>query len=321
MEQLLTFLMKILIENAGAQTGFLILANAGEWLIEASGEFNARENDYATQILQSLTTANHLPESIINYVIRTHESVILNNAIHEGNFINEPYIQRNQTQSIFCLPLLNQTKLVGVLYLENKLAAGAFTPQREQVLYLLSTQAAIAIENAKLYSKVRTNESQMAQFLEAVPVGIGVVDATGCPYYVNQRGVQLLGKGVDSSVKLDHLAKIYQVYLVGTEQNYPMEKMPIVRALSGEHTRIDDMEIHQNNRTIPVEAWGTPIFDEQGNVIYAIATFQDISERKQAEQLLAEDNQTLERQVVERTLALEQEKSALRQSETTNRAM
>ncbi len=81
MEQLLTFLIKILIENAGAQTGFLILANAGEWLIEASGEFNARENDYATQILQSLTTANHLPESIINYVIRTDESVILNNAM------------------------------------------------------------------------------------------------------------------------------------------------------------------------------------------------------------------------------------------------
>jgi GAF domain-containing protein len=129
-------------------------------VIEASSELNEGENVYATQVLQSIPTANHLPESIINYVIRTHESVILNDATREGNFINDPYIQRNQTQSLLCLPLLNQSKLVGVLYLENQLAAGAFTPDRSQVLNLLSTQAAIAIENARLYSKLRASESK-----------------------------------------------------------------------------------------------------------------------------------------------------------------
>ncbi|MBD2529959.1 GAF domain-containing protein [Nostoc flagelliforme FACHB-838] len=83
-------------------------------------------------------------------------------------------MQHNQIQSILCLPLLNQGKLVGVLYLENKLAAGVFTPQRSQVLNLLSSQAAIAIENARFYSKLRKSESRMKQFLEAVPVRIGV---------------------------------------------------------------------------------------------------------------------------------------------------
>jgi PAS domain S-box-containing protein len=314
LEHLLRFLMQILIQNAGAQTGYLILENSGEWVIEATGQLNDGdgENAYITQVLQSVPIIDRLPESIINYVIRSHETVILNNAIGEGAFINESYIQRNQTKSIFCLPLLNQAKLVGVLYLENQLAAGTFTPERSQVLNLLSTQAAIAIENAKLYSKLREGESRMKQFLEAVPVGIGVLNAAGRPYYFNQQATQLLGKGIDPSLTPDRLAEVYQTYLAGTQRKYPTEKLPIVRALSGERTRVDDVEIHQNNTTIPVEAWGTPVYDEQGNIAYAIAAFQDITERKQAEKLLADYNRTLEQQVAQRTAALRRSEAKFR---------
>ncbi|MEH1814513.1 MAG: PAS domain-containing protein, partial [Nostoc sp.] len=328
LDKLLSSLMKILIENAGAQTGFLILENSGKWVIEASGESNEGENVYTTQVLQSIPTANHLPESIINYVIRTHECVILNDATREGNFINDQYIQHNHTQSILCLPMLNQGKLVGVLYLENKLAAGAFTPERfsvrasvpealgdatrSQVLNLLSTQAAIAIENAKLYAKLRASESKMAQFLEAIPIGIGIMDAVGSPYYFNKKAIQLLGKGIDPSITLDQISEVYQIYLAGTDQKYPTEKLPVMRALSGEHTRIDDSEIRRNNVTIPVEVWGTPVFDEQGNVAYSITAVQDITERKQAEHLLANYNRTLEQQVAERTAALQKSEAALR---------
>ncbi|MBD1933871.1 MULTISPECIES: AAA family ATPase [Cyanophyceae] len=326
LDQLLRSLMKILIENAGAQTGFLILENSRKWVIEASSELNEGENVYATQVLQSIPTANHLPESIINYVIRTHESVILNDATREGNFINDPYIQHHQTQSVFCLPLLNQSKLTGVLYLENQLATGAFTPEQSQILSLLSTQAAIAIENAKLYSKLRASESQMAQFLEAVPVGIAAIDATGRLYYANQWGIHLMGREIDPAVPPDQIAEAYQLYVTGTDQIYPTEKMPLIRALNGERTTIDDVEIRQNNQTIPVEVWGTPVFDEQGNVVYAIAAFQDITERKQAEKLLAGYNRTLEQRVIERTLLLSQEieerqriENALRQSEEQRR--
>jgi PAS domain S-box-containing protein len=315
LDRLLRSLMQILIENAGAQTGFLILENSGEWVVEASCELNDGENVCATQVLQSIPTANHLPESIIQYVIRTHESVILNDATREGNFINEPYIQNHQTQSIFCLPLLNQSKLVGVLYLENQLATGAFTPDRSQMLHLLSTQAAIAIENAKLYSKLREGKSQMTQFLEAVPVAIAVLDAAGCPYYANQRRIQLVGKGIDPAVTPDQFAEVYQFYLAGTDRKYPVEKLPIIRALNGERTTVDDMEIRRNDATIPVEAWGTPVFDEQGNVAYAIVAFQDITERKQAEQFLADYNRTLERQVAQRTEALQKSEAALRDRE------
>jgi PAS domain S-box-containing protein len=326
LDQLLHSLMQILIENAGAQIGFLILEKSGEWAIEAACELIDGEQACTTQVLRSIPMTNHVPESVIQYVIRTHESVILNDAAREGNFINEPYIQQNQTQSLLCLPLLNQSKLVGVLYLENQLAAGAFTPERTQVLHLLSTQAAIAIENAKLYSKLRASESQMTQFLEAIPVGIGIVDATGRPYYVNQRGIELMGKGVDPAVTPEQISEVYRLYVTGTDQIYPSEKLPIVRALNGERARIDDVDIHQNNAITPVEGWGTPIFDEQGNVAYAIAAFQDITERKQAERLLADYNRTLEQQVAERTTLLSQEieerqrvENALRQSEEQRR--
>ncbi|BDI19309.1 hypothetical protein ANSO36C_51110 [Nostoc cf. commune SO-36] len=326
LDKLLSSLMKILIENAGAQTGFLILENSGKWVIEASCELNDGEKVWATQVLQSLPTANNLPESIINYVIRTHESVILNDATREGHFINEPYIQHNQIQSLLCLPLLNQSKLVGVLYLENQLATGVFTPDRSQVLNLLSTQAAIAIENAKLYAKLGASESRMTQFLEAVPVGIAIINAEGRPYYANQRGIQLMGKGIDPAVPPEQISEAYQFYVTETDQIYPTEKLPVIRALSGECTTVDDMDIRQNNATIPVEVWGTPVFDEQGKVAYAIVAFQDITERKQAEKLLADYNQTLEQQVTERTLLLSQEieerqrvENALRQSEEQRR--
>ncbi|MBE9160218.1 PAS domain S-box protein [Nodosilinea sp. LEGE 06152] len=312
LKQLLRLLMQTLIENAGAQAGYLILENSGEWSIEAACELNADEDACATQVLQSIPIANQLPESIIQYVIRTLKPVTLNDATREGDFINEPYIQQNQPQSVFCLPLLNQAKLVGVLYLENRLATGVFTPERSQVLQLLSTQAAIAIENANLYSELQAKESKITQFLEAIPVGIAIVDAAGCPYYANQCSNQLLGKETDPSVAPEQLSEVYQLYVAGTDQIYPPESLPNVRALRGERIRTEDIEIRRDNVTILVEARGTPVFDQQGNITHAIATFQDITERKQAEKLLADYNCTLEQQVAERTAALRQSEANYR---------
>ncbi|MEP1077750.1 PAS domain S-box protein [Leptolyngbya sp. PL-A3] len=312
LNQLLRSLMQILIENAGAQTGYLILENSGEWSIEAACELNAGENACATQVLQSIPIADQLPESIIQYVIRTLQPVALNDATREGDFINEPYIQQNQPQSIFCLPLLNQAKLVGVLYLENRLAAGVFTPERSQVLQLLSTQAAISIENANLYSELQAKESKITQFLEAIPVGIAIVDATGRLYYTNQCGNQLIGKETDTSIAPEQISEAYQLYVAGTDQIYPAESLPIVRALRGERIRTEDIEIRRGHVSILIEAQGTPVFDQQGNITYAIATFQDITERKQAEKLLADYNCTLEQQVAERTAALRQSEAKFR---------
>ncbi|HEY9675308.1 MAG TPA: AAA family ATPase [Waterburya sp.] len=169
LEQLLSSLIQILIENAGAQTGCLILHKDSEWVIEASGEVDssASVDAYTTRVLQSIPIDNQLPISIINYVVRTKESLVLNDASREGSFTDEPYIKDHQTKSLLCAPLLNQGKLVGLFYLENNLTAGAFTPERLEVLNLLSSQAAISIENANLYTQLgeysRSLEQKVSQ--------------------------------------------------------------------------------------------------------------------------------------------------------------
>ena len=162
LDRLLRKLMKISIENAGAQTGFLILDKAGKWEIEASGE---AESETIT-VLQSLPIDNCLSESAVNYVARTKETVVLNNASGEGNFVHDPYIKAHQTKSILCTPLINRGQLAGIIYLENNLTTGAFTPERLEVLQLLSGQAAIALTNASLYSQLENYSQQLEQKVE-----------------------------------------------------------------------------------------------------------------------------------------------------------
>ena len=163
LEQLLMKLMKILLQNTGAQTGYLILEQGGRFAIEASGTV---ETDSIT-VLQSLPMESRVPISIVNYVARSRESVICNNASVQGKFNTNPYIQQHQPKSILCTPLINQGKLISIVYLENHLTVGAFTPQRIEIVNVLSSQAAISIENAKLYAEVRQNESRLLQLNQA----------------------------------------------------------------------------------------------------------------------------------------------------------
>ena len=132
----------------------------------------------------------------------------------------------------------------------------------------------------------RESERRLAQFLEGVSVGVAVIDAKGNPYFANQKAQELLGKGVVANTSVEQLAEVYQYFVAGTNQVYPVENLPIVRALRGERTTADDIEIHRGDRSIPIEAWGTPIYDESGHVAYAIVAFQDITERKRAEEAL-----------------------------------
>jgi adenylate cyclase len=133
---------------------------------------------------------------------------------------------------------------------------------------------------------VRESERKLAQFLEAMSVGVTVIDTTGRPYFSNQTAQELLGKGVVRSATIEQLADVYRFYMADSDRLYPVEKLPIVQALRGERTTADDIEIHRGDKTIPIEAWGTPIYDEKGNITFAIAAFQDITDRKRAQEAL-----------------------------------
>ena len=306
LDKLLARLMEILIENAGATRGFLLWETEGQLLIEAQATIDGGE--CTTKVLHSAPIAGNLPQSVINYVARTQKTVVFNNAPDEPN-LDAAYIRQHQPKSILCTPI-GQGQHKSLLYLENTLTEGAFTRDRLEVLQLLSSQAAISLANAKLYTQIRQRETQLTQFLEAVPVGVSIHQANGTVSYLNQAGQRLLGQGAKPHASSEQLASDYQVYRAETDQFYPTERLPALRALRGENVRVDDMEIHQDGKIIPIEVLATPIFDSLGNILYAINAFTDITERKQAEKVLADYNRTLEAQIAEQTRELQQAKEA-----------
>jgi len=196
LDNLLKKLMHIVIENAGAQKGFLILpfssnarnAENDEWAIEAEGRVNPDEITIlrSTPINISSVDRTHqrlfVSTAIINYVIRTKENIVLSNAVCEGKFTRDPYIVSNKPKSILCVPLVNQSKLQGILYLENNLTTGAFTPNCIETLRLLSSQAAISLKNARLYVELeesnRTLEHKVLERTQELSQTVKVLKAT-----------------------------------------------------------------------------------------------------------------------------------------------
>ncbi len=138
------------------------------------------------------------------------------------------------------------------------------------------------------YSQLNENQMRLNQLLEALPVGMIVVDQNGQSCYMNQTGIKILGKELIFNMTHEEFPDFYQIYQSPTNQPYPSEKLPGLRALQGENITVDDMNIHQDDQKIALEMKATPMFNEQGSITGAIVIFQDITERKQAEAALLE---------------------------------
>ena len=142
-------------------------------------------------------------------------------------------------------------------------------------------------------------QNRLNKFLNAIPLNISVHDAKGQIIYTNQVAQQLLNIQDLAKAEIEQLSKTYHIYRVGTGEMYPVEQRPLVRSLGGEKAQADDLELHHSDAIVFVEATSTAIFDETGAVEYAIAAFQDISDRKQAEITLIE-NVRLEQEISDR---------------------
>ncbi|MFP4253968.1 MAG: AAA family ATPase [Halothece sp.] len=164
LDDLLAKLIQIVVENAGAQLGYLILEKDSQLFLEASAE---REDINSSQSLP-LQDSQHLPLSIINYVARTKDNVILDEATTAELFSRDSYITQNEPQSILCTPILNQGELVGIIYLENNLTSNAFTDDRLEIINILSSQAGISIKNAVLYQEMKALNTDLEQTKEAL---------------------------------------------------------------------------------------------------------------------------------------------------------
>jgi predicted ATPase/GAF domain-containing protein len=156
LEPLIDSLMRAAIEHAGAERGLLIRTQGDQLLIEAE----AGTGGDAVTVHQREAAANAavLPESVVRYVMRTRQDVILDEATVDNPFSADPYILHNRARSVLCLPLINQANLTAVLYLENNLSARVFTPNRITILKLLASRAAISLENSRLYRDLEDRE-------------------------------------------------------------------------------------------------------------------------------------------------------------------
>ncbi|MDZ8050786.1 MAG: AAA family ATPase [Aulosira sp. ZfuVER01] len=157
---LLAKMMKIVIENAGAQQGYFIAKHENQWMLEAVGKVES-QNVSVLVNWEDETNLPLLPLALFNYVERTREYLVLDNAVKDSYFASDAYITTHQSKSIVCLPLIHSGKFTGIIYLENNLISGAFTSERVRVLSLLSAQMSIAIDNARLYSNLQTYSQEL----------------------------------------------------------------------------------------------------------------------------------------------------------------
>jgi PAS domain S-box-containing protein len=205
LDRLIRRLMTVAVEHAGAARGLLILPCGDEQRIEA--EATTDRDSVAVQLRQAAPTSAELPESVLRYVLRTEQSVIVDDASADDRFSGDEYVRRNGSRSVLCLPLSKQGQLIGVLYLENHLTSHVFTPARIAVLKLLASQAAISLENARLYSQLRQENIERARaeeelrkseerwraVFESSALGIALTDLSGRFLAVNPAYRSMLG--------------------------------------------------------------------------------------------------------------------------------
>jgi GAF domain-containing protein len=163
LEKLIDTLMRAAIEEAGAERGLLIRPRGVEQRLEA--EARTSGETVIVQLRDEEAGAAQLPQSVLHHVLRTGESVILDEAAQSA-FAEDRYILERRTRSILCLPLINQGKLNGVVYFENNLTDSAFAPARIAILKLLASQAAISLENATLYQALEESEQRFLDYAE-----------------------------------------------------------------------------------------------------------------------------------------------------------
>jgi PAS domain S-box-containing protein len=314
LEPLLSQLLQVVIENAGADKCALILLKEGRLIVEAMTILGEEMNG---KILRSLPLEDclDLAASAINAVKHTQQPLMVMNATSHPLLMADPYILHRHPKSLLCLPILHQGKLLGVLYLENNLATAAFTSHRIELLNLLCTQAAISIENARLFEhleQTKNNLSQAQQLLTSVinniPQQICWKDRNSVYLGCNQQAAIAAGVGSPYSIigKIDHdlpwtkeEADWYrtcdrQVMESGTPKLHIIETQ---RQADGRQAWLDTSKI--------------PLRDANGHVIGIVVTVEDITERRQAEQLLQQQKQELEQALQE----LQQTQMQLVQSE------
>jgi PAS domain S-box-containing protein len=295
-EKVIDTLMRTAVEHAGAERGLLILPQGVDPRIEAEAkaEKSPGSETVTVDLRQASVTAADLPESLFHHVVRTQESVILDDASAQNPFSSDDYIRQNHTRSVVCLPLVRQAKLIGVLYLENNLAPHVFTPARIGVLKLLASQAAISLENADLYSDlqrseaaIRASEKNLRLIIDTIPGFVCTLNAEGEVELLNRQVLEYFGKTTEElknwimsdAVHPDDLPRVIDAWRRSVETGQPY-------SLEFRQRRADGVYRWFQSRALPAR-------DTEGRVTGWYMLLTDIDDQKSAEDAIRSNEQSL----------------------------
>ena len=274
LERLIDTLMRTAIQHAGAERGLLILARGDEYQIVA--EATTHSDTVRVGQLQSGVSLADMPESVIRYVVRTKESVLLDDAVSDKAFADDEYIHRHHARSILCLPLLKESTLIGMLYLENNLTTHAFTPSRMVLLKLLASEAAISLENIRLYGDLQEREAKVRRLVDSNIIGIFIWGSDGQIIDGNEAFLHMVGYDRDD---LDSGRLRWSELTPAEWRDADDRRMAELKA-TGTAQPYEKEYFQKNGGRVPVLV-GAASF--QGGREEGVAFVVDLTERKRAE--------------------------------------
>jgi PAS domain S-box-containing protein len=274
LQRLIDTLMRTAIEQAGAERGLLILSHGAEPRIEAEATTNG--DTVLVQLRGQPMTAAVLPESVLHYVTRIRENVILDDAAAQPPFADDPYIRERQARSILCLPLITQAKLIGVLYLENNLAPRVFALARSSVLKLLASQAAIALENGRLYRELQEREAKIRRLVDANIIGIYIFSWEGDIVEANHAFLKMVGYDREDLVA----GRVRWTDLTPPEWRDRTARALAEIEMTGAVQPFEKEYFRKDGSRVPVLI-GSAAFDERQD--QGVAFVLDLTERRRAE--------------------------------------
>ena len=296
--RLLAKMLQIVIENAGATRGYLLLKKKERWIIEAVGDVD--ETD--VEVLQSIDVEDQEQVStrIVNYVARSAKVVSLDDAVGEGGFADDPTVLATKAKSILCLPLVNQGRTSAILYLENNLTTGAFTSEGVELLQLLSSQMAMALDNARLYCDLEGSETRFRSLVEHANEAI-VVAQDEAVKYCNPQFSALTGYALEEIVSGQFTEFVHPVDRDRVMREY-RARMSGERPASEYSIRIitkDGREKHIRVSSALIDWDGRPA---------TLAMLGDVTEQKEAEEQISAYQERLRALAAELTLTEERER-------------
>jgi PAS domain S-box-containing protein len=300
LDNLIKTLMRTVLTTAGARQGCLLLTR--EEGLSLAAEARVENQNVVVQVRSEPGFPEALfPASIINYVRRSRDKVLLEDAASPSSYSSDEYFSRRHPKSVLCFPITKQATLIGLLYLENDLATHVFTPDRLAVLDLLAAQAAIALENALVYEALRQSEQKFRAIFDQTFQFIGVLNTEGVVLQANQTALQFAGIGKEAVLGKPFWETPWWAHSTEMQQNL---RAAIRDAAGGRLVRFEATHPTADGEIRYVDFSLNPITDAQGRVVLLISEGRDITERKHAEEALRRYKDQLEETVQHRTAEL-----------------